>query len=95
MKRIRIIAVLALLACLGPMISLFVAAGIASHYGCTLHEGFVNPCVVAGRDIGETLYTMAVMGWMMMLTLPLGAAVLAAWILTEIVAWMRARRAKA
>ncbi len=92
MKLVRLAVVAIVVLCLSPMISLFIAGGIASHYGCTLHEGFVNPCVVAGRDIGGTLYTMGVMGWMMLFTLPIGAAVLVAWIVAEIVARMRARR---
>lgn len=92
MKIVRTLALSALLVCAAPMISVFVAAAIASHYGCTLHEGFVNPCVVAGRDIGQSLYTMGVMGWMMLFTLPIGALVLAAWIGIEIVA--RVRRAR-
>jgi hypothetical protein len=94
MKLVRTIAIVALLVCLAPLISVVIAGSIASHYGCTLHEGFANPCVVGGRDIGGTLYTMGVMGWLMLATMPIGAAVLVAWIVTEIVAWMRVRKAQ-
>ena len=29
-------------------------------FDCTIHEGFANPCVVLGRDLGETAYTVGV-----------------------------------
>lgn len=45
-------------------------------HGCTLHEGFSNPCVIWGKDRGETLSGMFVMGWFMLVTVPAGAAIL-------------------
>lgn len=30
-------------------------------FDCEIHEGFANPCVVLGRDLGETAYTMGVL----------------------------------
>lgn len=92
MKKFRIAVVAALVVCLAPMLSMFVAAAIADHFGCRLHEGFANPCLVAGRDIGEALYNMAMMGWLMLFTLPLAALLLIAWLVAEIVAALRRRR---
>lgn len=94
MHKLRIAFLFALLACVAPLLSTAVAAGIAKFKGCTLHEGFVNPCVVAGVDIGEALYTMGVMGWLMLFTLPFGILLLLAWIAVEIVHLMRRRRAE-
>ncbi|MGH9201104.1 MAG: hypothetical protein ACRD2A_07700, partial [Vicinamibacterales bacterium] len=37
-----------------PILSVVIAGTIASWNGCTLHEGFVNPCVVNGRDIARS-----------------------------------------
>jgi hypothetical protein len=65
-------AIVALFTC-WPILSVIVAGTIASWNGCTLHEGFTNPCVVNGKDIGGTLYAMGVMGWFMIATIPLGA----------------------
>ena len=73
-----------------PMISVIIAGSIASWHGCTLHEGFVNPCVVNGRDIGETLYAMGVMGWFMLVTIPLGALGFIVWTLAWV--WWNWRR---
>lgn len=95
MKMLRIAVAVALAACVAPMLSMLVAAAVAKHNGCTLHEGFANPCVVAGVDIGTLLYNMAVMGWLMLFTLPLAALVVLVWLVAEIVAALRRRRAKA
>ena len=55
------------------MISALGAGGVAAALGCELHEGFVNTCPVAGHDIGDTLYTMFVLGWLALFTLPIAA----------------------
>ena len=73
-----------------PILSVIIAGTIASWKGCTLHEGFVNPCVVNGRDVGETLYAMGVMGWFMLATIPLGASAFVLW--TLIWLWRDRRR---
>jgi hypothetical protein len=38
-------------------------------------EGSVHPCVINGKDYGQLLYTLGVMGWLMLVTLPAGAFV--------------------
>jgi hypothetical protein len=77
----------------GPLISEMIAGTIASWNGCTLHEGFVNPCVVNGRDVGGTLYAMGVMGWFMLVTIPLGLLAFIVW--TLLWAWWTWRRQRA
>ena len=56
---------------IAPLVSVVIAGTLAHNYGCTLHEGFVNPCVILGEDRGELLYTMGVAGWFMFLTIPI------------------------
>lgn len=51
---------------IAPMVSVVLAGMIAEQAGCQLHEGFVQPCIVYGTDIGGVLYTMGVMGWLML-----------------------------
>ncbi|MEM8656077.1 MAG: hypothetical protein AAGF36_15155 [Pseudomonadota bacterium] len=76
-RRTQYIALcLALLICGAPILSVLAASLIANTYDCTLHEGFVNPCVIGGVDWGETLYAMGVMGWLMLITVPAGAVIL-------------------
>ena len=57
-----------------PILSVFLAGTFAKLNGCELHEGFVNPCIVLGIDFGGLLYTMGVMGWFMLISIPFGIA---------------------
>ena len=75
-----------------PILSVAAAGTIASWNGCTLHEGFKNPCIVNGRDIGGTLYSMGVMGWLMIATVPLGGIAFVLWTLVWVL-FLRRRRA--
>jgi ABC-type Fe3+ transport system permease subunit len=68
-----------------PLISVIVAGSIAEANGCTLHEGFVNPCIINGRDVGQTLYTMGMMGWLMLASIPLGGIALVVWLVLAVV----------
>jgi hypothetical protein len=75
-----------------PVISVLVASSIAEANGCALDEGSVHPCLVDGADWGEALYTMAVLGWLMLATLPLGGGALLVWLIILIIhriAWRR------
>ncbi len=64
-----------------PILSVAIAGSIASWNNCELHEGFKNDCIVGGNDIAGTLYTMGMMGWFMIATLPLGAIAFVVWTL--------------
>jgi hypothetical protein len=55
-----------------PIASVIVAGTLANTYGCTLHEGFPNPCIILGKDRGDLLYTMGVAGWFMFFSIPIG-----------------------
>jgi hypothetical protein len=94
-KLFRILAALILLVCLAPGLMTVWAGWMANRHGCTLHEGFTNPCIVGGQDIGGTLYTFGMMGWFMIATLPIAAAVLVAWIAVELIRLARRRHARA
>lgn len=78
-----------------PMLSAMTAELIAKANGCTLHEGNSHPCHVFGADIGMLLYTMFVLGWMMLLTIPYGLIALVCWLVALIVhlvlRWVRRR----
>ena len=55
-----------------PVFSVAIAGEIAEANNCDLDEGSVHPCIVNGKDIGETLYTLGMMGWFMIASIPLG-----------------------
>jgi hypothetical protein len=55
-----------------PMFPVVMASLIASVCGCKLDEGSAHTCIVLGMDIGGMLYSMGVMGWFGLLTVPSG-----------------------
>ena len=67
----RRIGLLILMVVIGiaPLVSVFLAGTIADLNGCSLHEGFVQPCIVLGADIGGLLYNMIAIGWLMLISL--------------------------
>ena len=87
-----IVLLLILLVAFAPVISVAIAGAVAEAHGCTLHEGFKNPCVVNGVDRGDTLYTMFVLGWLMLATLPIGAIACLIWASVLIVHLLSRRR---
>ena len=77
-----------------PLVSVLVASGFASALDCPLDEGSVHPCMLAGVDIGETLYAAFVVGWLMLLTLPVLLVTALVWIVlgVRVIRRRRARR---
>jgi hypothetical protein len=65
---------------LSPIASVATCAWIANAHGCKVDEGSVHPCLINGKDYGQLLYTLGVMGWLMLITLPVGALAFALWV---------------
>jgi hypothetical protein len=84
-------ALLIILVGAAPVISVVIASGFASTLGCKLDEGNPHPCPFHGVDLGDTLYSMFVAGWLGLITVPLGAIGLAillvAWIIVTTMRW--------
>lgn len=78
---------------LGPLISVMLAGLIGDANGCMVNEGGPNACLVGGIDMGETLYIMTVLGWLMFVTLPLGGVALLVWLISLIATIFVRRRA--
>lgn len=76
------------LASFAPILLAFLASFLATALGCRLNEAGAHPCLLAGRDIGETLYTMGMMFWLAILTFPLMALALVGWLIV----WVRRAR---
>ena len=77
-----------------PLIVALGAGLIANAFSCELHEGFVNPCKVLGVDIGSQLYSAFVLGWLAILTIPIGFS---AWLIHMIygaVVYVRLQRSR-
>jgi hypothetical protein len=84
----KIILIILTIAAWLPIGFAFAASGIASSLGCRLNEAGNNPCLLAGHDIGDTLYTMFMMFWLAILTMPLMAISIIGWL----VVWVRRAR---
>jgi len=69
-----------LLLAISPLLSAMLAGTIANRYGCELDEGSIHPCVVDGNDIGDTLYTLGMLGWLALGTIPLGLIAIAVYL---------------
>lgn len=77
---------------LWPAILAGVAGSIATANGCELNEAVINSCIVDGREMGETLYGMGVMGWFMLVTIPTGLLALLVFLLLLLIEWLAGRR---
>lgn len=67
-RRVLLLIVMVLIG-IAPLASVAIAGLIADLNGCALHEGFAQPCLVFGHDIGSQLYTMVSLGWLMLISL--------------------------
>jgi hypothetical protein len=80
-----LVLVLILAFTLAPIGSVVACSWIANAYGCKVDEGSVHPCLINGIDRGELLYTLGVLGWLMLVTLPVGGLAVLVWIVVLIV----------
>ena len=64
-----------------PIGSVMLCAAIAFAYGCKVGEGSVHPCIINGHDYGELLYSLGVMGCLMLVTIPGGLVAFVGWLI--------------
>lgn len=76
-----IVLFLILMVALAPIGSVMVCGWIANAHGCKVDEGSVHPCVIGGKDYGPLLYTLGVLGWLMLVTIPAGLLAGAIWLI--------------
>jgi hypothetical protein len=77
---------------LAPLGSVVVCSWIANAHGCKVDEGTVHPCVIDGNDYGQLLYTLGVLGWLMLVTLPAGALAFTIWLIVLVLHRARWRK---
>src|ERR1700750_1419707 len=65
-----------------PIGSVMLCAAIANAYGCKVDEGSVHPCIINGHDYGWPLYSLGVMGWVMLLTISGGPVAVVRWLIS-------------
>lgn len=65
-------------------------AGITANLlGCKLDTADFYPCILLGIDIGVLLGVMGVMGYFMLLTIPLLVLIIIVWFIVAVVHWYR------
>jgi hypothetical protein len=69
---------------LAPVGSVVACGLIANAHGCKVDEGSVHPCVINGQDYGQPLYTLGVLGWLMLVTIPGGLVAFIIWLIVLI-----------
>jgi hypothetical protein len=76
-----------------PFVCLLIGLALASATGCQMSEGGMEHCVLWGHDFGRLIYTLTMMGWVMLLTSPLMLISVIGWIVIGVTALRRARAA--
>lgn len=75
-----------------PVASVVASSALADAAACRLDEADSHPCIIFGADWGDVLSTVFVLGWLGLVTLPLGAAALLAWLVGATALWLKGRR---
>ena len=88
---LKIVLVLILLLWIAPLVLALSAGGLASLLSCELNEGSAHPCMLFGSDIGETLYTFGVLGWLTLIGIPFAIAALVIWAIVAVIVNRRSR----
>jgi hypothetical protein len=95
-KKLPLISLaLILLLWIAPLLLALAAGGVASVLGCEANEGAAHPCILFSSDIGETIYTFSVLGWLTIIGIPFLGIALVVWVIAVLVAQSVARRRKA
>ena len=66
------IALLSILFAVLPLISVLIAVGVANVFNCPLDESGASSCPTPFGDVGEVLSVMAIFGWLIFFTVPIG-----------------------
>ncbi len=87
-----VILVVIVLFAAAPFLSVLFTYAIADANNCVVNEATVNPCMVMGADWGELLYFTGVMGWFMLVTIPLGGGALIVWLVILLIHYLAWRQ---
>ena len=86
------VCIVVLLVCLLPLIGVAWSSWFAERHDCVLNEAGGHPCIVDGEDWGGLIGSAFISGWLFLITLPLGAAVLVLLCLVAIIRFFLRRR---
>ena len=75
----------------GPALVAVISQTIAEWLGCQVDLNRVIPCVIGGKDYGQTFYDLGFPIWYSYLSLPAGAALFGVWLVAAIIAFIVSR----
>jgi hypothetical protein len=86
-----ILLVLIALVAFGPALIAVVSQTIAEWLGCQVDLNRVIPCVIGGKDYGQTFYDLGFLIWYSYLSLPTGAVLFGVWLVAAVVTFVVSR----
>ncbi len=90
-----ILLILVLLVALGPALIAIASQEMAEVvFGCQVDLNRVIPCVVGGKDYGQTFYDLGFLIWYSYLSLPVGGVLLGIWAVAALIAFIVSRARK-
>jgi hypothetical protein len=87
-----ILLVLIALVAFGPALLAVGSQEVAEAFGCQVDLNRVIPCVIGGKDHGQTFYDLGFLIWDSYLSLPAGLALFGVWAVAALIAFIVVRR---
>lgn len=84
-----ILCLLVIVICLLPVAGVVWSSWFADRHDCVLNEAARHPCIVAGEDWGGLIGAAFLLGWLGIVSLPIGAAVLGLLIVVSVIRALR------
>jgi hypothetical protein len=87
-----VLLIVVLLIGLGPALLAVGSQEVAEALGCQVDLNRVIPCVIGGKDYGQTFYDLGFSIWYSYLSIPVGLALLGVWAVAALIAFLVIRR---
>jgi TRAP-type C4-dicarboxylate transport system permease small subunit len=87
-----ILLVLIVLIAFGPAIVAVGSQEIAEGFGCQVDLNRAIPCVIHGKDYGDTFYNLGFAIWYSYLSLPIGGVLFVIWLVPATIGLLAALR---
>jgi TRAP-type C4-dicarboxylate transport system permease small subunit len=65
-----------------------------SVFGCEVNLNYAVPCVIGGKDYGQTFYDLGFLIWYSYLSLPIGGVLFVIWAIAAVIALIAGRARK-
>ncbi|MGH6826281.1 hypothetical protein [Methyloceanibacter sp.] len=87
-----LLLIVVLLIGLGPALLAVASQEVAEAFGCQVDLNRVIPCVIGGKDYGQTFYDLGFLIWYSYFSIPVGLVLLGVWAVAALVVFARSRR---